>query len=309
MDTRHFSRIDLNLLITLQVLLEEGSVSATADRLFLTQPAISKSLARMREIFADPLFTRSGRGLVPTPFTEGLRESLERILTDIDGLFVAESFEPATYQGSFGFAVNEFLDMALMPMLIGELSRLAPGMHLETYTQLDNQLVALEKGDLDFVLNLKFSEIPPGFHSDLLIRDKPELFARKGHPLFRKARLGFADVVRFPRVTLNMPDMSKLSVFSTGRAAANRLDWESPFETENLMTALAVISRTDYLLPGPGLLQHFSTKDLVFKALPLKLGADVQVDYCLVTHDRVIDSQPHQWLRRKIIELAAHLEL
>ena len=67
METRELSRIDLNLLISLQVLLEEQNVSRAAERLFITQPAMSKTLARLREVFDDALFTRSSHGMRPTP--------------------------------------------------------------------------------------------------------------------------------------------------------------------------------------------------------------------------------------------------
>ena len=309
MDIRHLARIDLNLLITLHVMLEEGSVSLTADRLYLTQPAISKSLSRLREIFSDPLFTRSGRGLVATPFAERLREPLHDLLMGVESLFVTEAFDPATYQANFAFAVNEFLDMALMPMLVQDLSKAAPGIHIETYTQMENQLDALEKGNLDFVLNLRFSEIPAGFHVDLLMADKPEIFARKGHPLFKKSRLSIADVFKYPRVALNMPDIEQLSIFRTGGSAIRQNQWKSPFETENLITALSIISKTDYLLPGPGLLQHFSSRELVFKALPLSAGSGISIEYCLVSHERVANSEPHQWLRGKIRDLSARIKL
>jgi len=309
MDIRHLARVDLNLLLTLQVLLEEGSVSKTAEKLFLTQPAISKSLSRLREIFDDPLFTRSGRGLVATPFARSLQQPLSDILGNMENLFVPERFDPAAYQGQFSLAVNEFMDMVLLPLLVQDLAVSAPGIHLETYTQVDDQLDGLEKGDLDFVLNLKFSDIPPGFHSDLLLRDGPSIFGRKNHPLMKKKKLSFADVLEYPRVGLNMPDMDKLSIF-TGRVRAGRSSpWPSGFETENLITALSVASRTDYLLPGPGLINHFSTKDLVFAALPLSPGLDVRIDYCLVSHDRVAASPVHQWLREKIIALAGQISI
>ena len=309
MDIRHLARIDLNLLITLQVLLEEGSVSATADKLFLTQPAISKSLSRLREIFGDPLFTRCGRGLVATPMARSLREPLNSILGNVENLFLAEAFDPATYKGKFTIAVNEFLDMVLLPLLVEDLAVSAPGILLETYTQLEDQLAGLEKGDLDFVLNLKFSEIPPGFHSDLLVSDAPEVFARYAHPLLRKKRVSFADVLEYARVGLNMSDMDKLSIF-TGRVRKGRASpWPSAFETENLITALAVISRTDYLLPGPGLLKHFSSKDLHFRAVPVSPGLSAKVDYCLVTHERVARSPGHQWLREKIMAMASKMKI
>lgn len=308
MDIRHLARIDLNLLLTLQVLLEEGSVSKTADRLFLTQPAISKSLSRLRDIFDDPLFTRSGRGLVPTPFAEFLREPLTAILENMEGLFATEQFDPATWQGEIIIAINEFMDMVLFPMLVEQLSREAPGMHLVTLTQQENQLAGLEKGELDFALNLEFSDIPDGFHSDLLVEAKPALFGREQHPLMKKKKLAFKELMAYPRVGLNMPDMGRLSIFRRTSAANSLGPWKSAFETENLITALAVISRTDYLLPAADLIRYFATEDLKFGPLNFKPADDLKIEYCLVHHDRVATSPVHQWLRDKIITLAGNLK-
>ena len=308
MDIRHLARLDLNLLITLQVLMEEQSVSRTAEKLFLTQPAISKSLSRLRDIFDDPLFTRTGRGLVPTPFTQSLKQPLESILGDMENLFVSETFDPATYKGEFIIAINEFLDMVLFPILIEELSREAPGMHLVTLTQQENQLAGLEKGELDFVLNLKFSDIPKNFESDLLIEVQPALFARAKHPLMKRKNLAFEELLEYPRVGLNVPDMDKLSVFRNNTTSSTLTPWPSAFETENLITALEVISRTDYLLPGSCLIRHFATKDLLFKEVPIQIGRGVKIEYCLVSHDRASRSPAHQWLRQKIISLAKKIE-
>lgn len=308
MDIRHLARIDLNLLLTLQVLLEEGSVSGTADKLFLTQPAISKSLSRMREIFDDPLFTRSGRGLVPTPFALALKQPLDGILRDMAYLFVAETFDPATFKGEFIIAINEFMDMVLFPMLVEELSREAPGMHLVTLTQQENQLAGLEKGDLDFALNLAYSEIPQNFYSDLLLEAKPALFGRESHPLMKKRKLAFKDLIAYPRIELNVPDMSNLTIFRDTAETSNIGPWKSVFETENLITALAVISRTDYLLAGSDLVQYFASDELKFGKLNFNPNPDVKIEYCLVYHSRVANSPAHQWLRKKIISLVGILK-
>lgn len=308
MDIRHLARIDLNLLLTLQVLLEEGSVSKTAEKLFLTQPAISKSLSRMRDIFDDQLFTRSGRGLVPTPFALALKQPLGAILGDMEKLFEAETFDPATFKGEIIIAINEFMDMVLFPMLVEELSREAPGMHLVTLTQQDNQLEGLEKGELDFALNLAFSDIPEGFHSDLLVEGKPAIFGRENHPLMKKKKVAFKDLVAYPRVGLNMPDMEKLTIFRNTTTSSTLDPWKSAFDTENLITALAVISRTDYLLPGSDLVQYFSTDDLKFSKLNFTANAELRIDYCLIHHKRVSTSPAHQWLRQKILSLAGQIK-
>ena len=83
MNINQLARVDLNLLVALQVLLEERSVSRAAQRLNVTQPAMSKTLGRLRETFEDPLFARSKRGIQPTPRAEALGAELQNILSDI----------------------------------------------------------------------------------------------------------------------------------------------------------------------------------------------------------------------------------
>lgn len=300
MDIRQLARIDLNLLLTLQVLLEEESVSKTAEKLFLTQPAISKSLSRLRELFNDPLFTRSGRGLVATPYARSLKEPLSDILGGMENLFVAESFDPATWQGEITIAINEFMDMVLIPLIVEVLAREAPGMHVTTLTQQEDQLSGLEKGELDFALNLAYSEIPTDFYSDSLLKVSPALFGRKNHPLMNRKDLSFDDLVKYPRVALNVPDMDKLTIFQPSRSGTGLRQWKSSFDTENLITALAVISRSDFLLPGSGLIKYFATKDLQFEQLPFDSGPNLTIEYCLIYHDRVARSPAHQWFREKI---------
>src|SRR6185503_14014427 len=98
MSTRQLARMDLNLLLTLQVLLACHSVSAAARQLHLTQSAISKALGRLRSQFNDPLFLRVSKGLVPTPFAERLQRPLHDWLETAAGLFVQQDFDPAKWK-------------------------------------------------------------------------------------------------------------------------------------------------------------------------------------------------------------------
>jgi|GEM_PF-1212950 len=100
MDTREFNKVDLNLLIALQVLSEEKSVSRAAERLFITQPAMSKTLTRLRTLFDDALFTRSSRGMQPTPRAVELAAGLSEILGDISHLLEELA------QGNLDFAIH-----------------------------------------------------------------------------------------------------------------------------------------------------------------------------------------------------------
>ncbi|MDO7653959.1 MAG: LysR family transcriptional regulator, partial [Porticoccus sp.] len=115
MDAKLLSRIDLNLLVALQVLIEEQSVTRAAERLFITQPAMSKTLQRLRELFGDPLFVRSGRGLVPSPRAVELEKQLPLVLSSVTDLVVQSEFDPLTYEGEIGFMAAEFIAVQVMP--------------------------------------------------------------------------------------------------------------------------------------------------------------------------------------------------
>jgi DNA-binding transcriptional LysR family regulator len=307
MDLKLLARTDLNLLVTLHVLLEEKSVTHAAQRLFLTQPAISKALGRLREVFRDSLFTRTSRGLVPTPVAVALATPVNELLNGMSDLFIRDSFTPTTYHGEFVISVNQVMDLSLMPRLMHRLSTEAPGIVIRTRSQLENQLSALEEGELDFIVNLQYSDLPPDFRSNLLLSDTPTLFARKGHPLL-KAGATWQQAIAFPRVSLHLPDMDKYNFFQQqkGQLALGQV-WPIGFATENLGTALTIISTTDYVLAGPGLLHALATKQLDFRALDLRTARTARLNYCLVSHKRVENSAAHQWLGRALAEIAAEL--
>lgn len=124
-------RVDLNLLLVLHVLLEEGNVTRTAERLYLGQPAISGALSRLREAFGDPLFVRTPKGMRPTPraveLGERFRPFLQMLHRELQG---PPSFEPATSERIFHLGMSDALEMTLMPELLRRLSREAPGVRV-----------------------------------------------------------------------------------------------------------------------------------------------------------------------------------
>lgn len=303
MNLRQLARTDLNLLLTLHVLLEEQSVSQAAHKLHLTQPAISKALARLREQFGDPLFQRASRGLVPTPFAMSLQQPLRDWLENAAAMFDGSEFDPASWHGEFSIETNEFLDLLVLPPLVEILARKAPGILLKTHTQYHDQLHGLEHGELDFVLNLEFSVLPPAFMSEVVCTDAPALFARSGHALHQQ-RFRHDDIFRYPRVGLRMADMEKFMLFQprTGLPPLNHV-WPAYCETDSLVAALAIVARTDYILAGAGMLAGLASRELDFKPLPPIGAPAVQLDYCLVSHQRVQHSAAHAWMRQTIREV------
>lgn len=121
---------DLPLLVSLDALLAEGSVTAAARRLGLSQPALSAQLARLRDLFADPLLVPSGRRLVPTARAEALREPLRQALSGLSALLLAEAFEPARAEKSFRIIGSDHMH-AVFSLRVGTaLAKAGPGLRL-----------------------------------------------------------------------------------------------------------------------------------------------------------------------------------
>ncbi|MGD8161696.1 LysR family transcriptional regulator [Pantoea sp. FN0307] len=127
-----FHRIDLNLLTVLFVLQREGSVSRTAEKLHLGQPAVSNALARLREMFDDPLFVRTAGGMIPTPRAEALIAALGPLMEQMQHiLFQPPSFTPANATHVFRLGMSDWVERWLMPELQACVIREAPGITLQ----------------------------------------------------------------------------------------------------------------------------------------------------------------------------------
>ena len=129
MDLREF---DLNLLVLLHTLLSEQSVSKTAQRLQLSQPATSAALKRLRAALNDPILVRDGMRMVPTPRAEQLAEPVQAILAEIEQtLAPPEPFDPSLVARTFRIATNDYGAFLLIPHLIHRLEAIAPGIVIE----------------------------------------------------------------------------------------------------------------------------------------------------------------------------------
>lgn len=149
------NKVDLNLFVVLDAIYTESSLSGAAQRLGVTQPAVSAALVRLREVFKDPLFIRSGRRMVPTPVTESIigrvREALSLIRTSVDKSY---HFRPAREHKVIRFSMNDYYEYFVIPRLYPVLRQRAPHMRLQT-VQLNRRgaVKALASGQLDFILD------------------------------------------------------------------------------------------------------------------------------------------------------------
>lgn len=151
-------RLDLNLLVALDALLEESSVSRAAERVFITQSAMSNALARLRRHFGDDLIAQVGRRMVLTERGQQLRPEVRAILMRIQQVAQPiEAFDPASARKTFRIGASDYFTMIVLPKLLTHLSRHAPGIGIEVVPLSSRLFEDLERGDVDLLI------VPQGY--------------------------------------------------------------------------------------------------------------------------------------------------
>ena len=286
MDTRELAKIDLNLLISLQVLLEERNVSRAAERLFITQPAMSKTLSRLRSVFDDTLFTRSSHGMQPTPRALELAEGLADILSGISQLVSHQAFDPAEAEAEVTLALSEYIGVALMPTLAQRLQAQAPRLHIRLITRVENQLEQLALGNLDFAVHIRQQHYGPEFRVEDLGGSPPVLLLRESHPL-TQGELKATALANYPQIRLYVSDREQLDGGTGGGPFENLgVSSRGSLEISHLMTAMEVLRNTDYIMPGPAFLVQNESVSQGITARPIPGIGDLSVDYVLAAHQR-----------------------
>jgi DNA-binding transcriptional LysR family regulator len=150
----HINRADLNLLHTLFALLEERHVTRAGRRCFVSQPAMSRALERLREMFGDELLIRAGRGYERTARGERILRDLESLLPRLELLLKGEQFDPALSEERFHVTMTDHACVVLLPDLMRRVAGAAPGSRLEVVPWNDARFEDVEAGRLDLVLDV-----------------------------------------------------------------------------------------------------------------------------------------------------------
>ncbi|MFT4928977.1 MAG: DNA-binding transcriptional LysR family regulator, partial [Phenylobacterium sp.] len=181
-------KLDLNLLQVLEILLEELNVTAAARRLNLSQSAVSKHLARLREMFADPLFERTAQGLKATPRAIILAPQLRQLLQQLEQITRPVAFDPAVSQRRFNIHLLETAYSLTFPFFMPDLLAQAPNIGVKTHTWGTNSLDILQKCEIDMAITcrewderspLHMRNLPDTLHHIELLRDHPVCLLRQ----------------------------------------------------------------------------------------------------------------------------------
>jgi DNA-binding transcriptional LysR family regulator len=198
------TRIDLNLLVTLEALLVEQNVTKAAERLHLSQPAVSTQLSRLRTMFDDPLLIPAQRGMTPTAKAMELLHPLRQALDQVRATVASHrNFDPARAELAVTIACTDYLQAAVLKPLVVELRGRAPGVRVALRNLDVLQLEAqMARGDVDLAL-MTPKAAPPGLRTRHLFDERYVLIGRRGHPRLRR-KISVAQFAQLEHVIVSL---------------------------------------------------------------------------------------------------------
>lgn len=181
-----FRGLDLNLLVALEALLEVRSVSRAADRLHLSQPAMSAALARLRTYFGDDILVPHGKRMHPTAFAEGLLPQVRECLQGLESLVsTSPGFNPAESQRTFRIVASDYITASVLVPLVTRLATTAPQVRLDFLLTTDQANQQLDEGKIDLLITPDVY-CTPGHPMELLFEEQHVVVGWKGNPLFQR---------------------------------------------------------------------------------------------------------------------------
>lgn len=183
----HIAKLDLNLLVALEALLDEASVGRAANRVALSQPAMSHALNRLRTLLGDPLLVRVGARMQLTTRGEALRYPVKEVLARARDLLVSPDFNPAGSTRTFRLFMSDYAADLLLPALLRQLQTKAPGICIRAHT---SRIGSLDPVQLAGAVDLAVSCVPDrfkGFYQQHLFTDRDAVAVRRGHPLLNRS--------------------------------------------------------------------------------------------------------------------------
>jgi DNA-binding transcriptional LysR family regulator len=284
---------DLNLLITLDVLLDEGSVAGAARRLRLSPSAMSRALARLRSTLGDPLLVRAGRGLVPTPRAIELRKRVGRTVEDAVALLCpAEMLDLKRLVRTFTLRTREGFVETFGAGLIARVGEEAPGVRLRFVGKPDKESRQLREAAVDLETGVVGEATSPEVRAQGLFRDRFVGVVRSGHPLGRGA-ITPARYAGGRHIHVSRKGLDKGPIDDALEAAG--LERQVVTIVDGFSAALAIARRSDLIATVPE--QHSADLRLGMYTFPLRLAGAPEVMVSLLWHPRFDADPAHRWLR------------
>lgn len=282
--------LDMNLLVTLDALLAEGSVAGAAQRLNLSSPAMSRQLARIRHLLADPILVRAGRGLVPTPRAEALRERLRRLVLEAEALVRGDDeLDLMRLERVFVIRANDGFVGSFGASLASCVEAEAPRVRLRFAHQDKEDVEALREGKIDADVGV-IGAMGPEIRLQALFHDRFVGVVRPDHPLVNAVTP--QQFAAFPHVSVSR--RGRFSGPIDDSLAALGLKRFVSIAVANFADALAMVRSSDLVAAVPARLTEAARSGLASFELPVKTDA---LAVSLAWHPRFDADPAHRWLR------------
>ena len=290
-------RLNLNLLPGLKALLDTQSVSKAAKQMHVTQSAMSRTLAQLRESLNDPILVRQGNKIFLSEKAISLKEDVNRVVTEACTIFENQQFDPSTTEKHFSIASTYLILDQMLPDILHQLWQQAPNFNFELLQFSPMLSRKLETGDVDLVIGY-VGEPPAGFSSVPLIDDDICALVHKDHPCANKA-LKVSDLEKHPVIrhsawtgSLHLIRTHLDSLSDNIRIAA---------KTPNLPISLRMLRHAEHILVTTrrATQSNIYENDLVMKELP---GETPSLQYYVVWPEYWEHNRAHRWFREFIVD-------
>jgi len=286
---------DLNLLTALDALLTEGSVTGAAERLNLSVPAMSRTLDRIRRMVDDPLFVRAGRGLVPTPRAEALRQGTREVVRQAQELLHrTEVFDFRSLRRTFTIRADDGAISSFGPQILRSLQELAPLVTIRFTAQGQQDIVALREGHVDLDIGV-IDDLGPEIVRQTLFKDRFVAVFRTGHPLQSRAKLTPKLFVSYGHVTVSRRGLlsGPVDIELGKHGLSRRIQAVAP----TFLEALAIARHTDLIASVADRLTQNTREGMAMRELPVKT---LPLTLSQAWHPRFGADPGHQALRKLV---------
>jgi DNA-binding transcriptional LysR family regulator len=297
-------RLDLNLLVVFDAVMLERSVTRAAERVFLTQSAVSSALGRLRHQLGDELFIRGPGKLRPTPRALELEEPVRALLAELQEVLAPASFDPAHETRSFTIATNDYFTAVVLPPLARQLAREAPGIDLRIVPTAGRALEMLDAREADLVCT-SWSKPPERFSIETLLEDDYVCVVRKDHPFAKKT----PTLAQFAKAKhLLVSPRGDARGFVDEKLAERGLTRRVCITVNHFAAAPQIVAESDAVLTVPRLIaQRFAPPRATTQfACPVSVPASL-TRMSMIWHDRLARHPAHAWLRQTLLELGRSL--
>jgi DNA-binding transcriptional LysR family regulator len=297
-------RLDLNLLVVFDAVMAERSVTCGAQRVFLTQSAVSSALGRLRHQLGDELFLRGPGKLRPTPRALELEEPVRALLAELQQVLAPATFNPASENRRFTIATNDYFTAVVAPPLARRLAREAPGVDVNIIPTAGRALEMLDAREADVVCT-SWGQLPERFTIATLVQDAYVCVVRKDHPFALKP----PTVRQFAQAKhLLVSPRGDTHGFVDERLAEKGLTRRIVMTVNHFAAAPQIVAETDAVLTVPRLIaQRFAPpRSTVLLPCPVEAPPS-STRLSMIWHERLSRHAAHAWLRQTLLEVGQGL--